>query len=268
MRALTIFSVATDRYLDFWVNLVNSAEQFMSKEMTVQWIVFTNRGNEIPKELADKLGRDLIIVQSASAPWPIPTLLRYELLTTIKHKVEGEVIMHLDADMLFIRELSKNDLIEAMGNNEVALVRHPGFYRPQSNSKINFYYRHPMFIARDIWFFLRNGGIGSWEMNAASRAFVPRRKRKVYVCGGTWFGKRNSIVELCELLSRRTREDLSNNIIAKFHDESHINWYAANHEVSIVDPKFCLEPSYPQLVGIEPLIVAVDKGKGAYWNRA
>jgi hypothetical protein len=96
---------------------------------------------------------------------------------------------------------------------------------------------------------------------------VPRRKRKVYVCGGTWFGKKNSIIELCELLSHRTNEDLSNQVMAKFHDEGHLNWYAANHEVSIVNPKFCLEQSYPQLAGLKPIIIAVDKGRGANWNR-
>ena len=267
MNQLTIFSVATDRYLEFWVDLVNSAEQFLAKDLTVQWIIFTNRRSEIPQKLTAKLGRDLLIVDFASVPWPMPTLLRYELLASVKHNIEGEIIIHLDADMLFVGKVSRNDLIEAMGRNEVALVRHPGFYRPRKFAKIRFYFKHPVFIIRDIKLYLLNGGIGSWEMNSKSLAYVPRRKRNVYVCGGTWFGKKKSIIELCELLSCRTKADLANNVMAKFHDEGHINWYAANHQVSIADSKFCLEPSYSQLVGIKPLLIAIDKGRGANWNR-
>lgn len=267
MIQLTIFSVATGRYLEFWIDLVNSAEQFLAKDLTVQWIIFTNRGSEIPKKLRGRLGGDLLIVDFESAPWPLPTLLRYELLASVKQNIEGEIVIHLDADMLFQGRVSRNDLIEAMGKNEVALVRHPGFYRPRKFSKIRFYFMHPFFIFRDIRLYLLNGGIGSWEMNSESLAYVPRRNRNVYVCGGTWFGKKESVIELCEILSHRTKVDLSNNVMAKFHDESHINWYAANHEVSIADPKFCLELSYSQLAGIKPLIVAVDKGRGSNWNR-
>ena len=267
MKQLTIFSVATDRYLEFWVDLVNSAEEFLAKDLTVQWIIFTNRGSEIPQKLTTKLGKDLLIADFASVPWPMPTLLRYELLTSVKQSIEGEIVIHLDADMLFTGEVSRNDLIEAIGGNDVALVRHPGFYRPGKFAKVKFYFKNPLFIIRDVKLYLLNGGIGSWEKNSKSLAYVPREMRNVYVCGGTWFGKKNSIIELCEILSNRTKKDLSNNVMAKFHDESHINWYAAHHEVSIVEPKYCLEPSYSQLVGIEPLIIAVDKGRGANWNR-
>ena len=267
MKQLTIFSVATDRYLDFWIDLVHSAEEFLAKDLTVQWVIFTNRRSEIPQKLTLRLGKDLLIVDFESVPWPMPTLLRYELLTRVKQNIEGEIVLHLDADMLFKGRVSRNDLIQAMGKKELALVRHPGFYRPRKFARIKFYFMHPFFIFRDVRLFFLHGGIGSWEMNYKSLAYVPRRRRNVYVCGGTWFGKRKSVIELCEILSHRTKMDLSNGVMAKFHDESHINWYAANHEVSIVDSRFCLDPSYVQLAGIKPLIVAVDKGRGSNWNR-
>jgi hypothetical protein len=89
----------------------------------------------------------------------------------------------------------------------------------------------------------------------------------VYVCGATWFGKRNSIIDLCISLSLRIKEDLSRDILAKFHDESHLNWFAANSAFSLVDPKFCYDENYPQLGGIKPTLVAVDKSKVTDWER-
>ena len=267
MKCLTIFSVATDRYLEFWLELLQSAEQFLDKDLNVQWILFTNRENDIPRVISQRLGANLVTVRFESSPWPMPTLLRYELLTKAADKIEGEIVMHLDADMLFADSLTKNDLIQAIGDREIALVKHPGYFRPSKFAKVIFYLSNPRFILGDFKSYLLNGGIGSWEKNSNSLAFVSRKDRKVYVCGATWFGKKNSIIDLCSALSLRIQEDLSKNILAKFHDESHLNWFAANNSFSLLGPKFCYDENYPQLNGIKPMLIAVDKSKGTDWKR-
>jgi len=267
MAQMTIFSVATDRYLEFWLELLSSAEKFLDKDLTVQWILFTNREKDIPFSVTNGLGTSLVTVRFESSPWPMPTLLRYELLVSAAEIVEGEIVMHLDADMLFASSLSKDDLHQALGNHKVALVKHPGYFRPQKLARIKFYLRNTTYLFRDLKSHLLDGGIGSWEKNRNSLAFVNRKDRSIYVCGGAWFGKRESIIDLCRLLSERIQKDLSKNIIAKFHDESHLNWFAANYEVSTSNPRFCFEPSYPQLIGITPKIIAVDKGSGSSWVR-
>jgi hypothetical protein len=197
----------------------------------------------------------------------MPTLLRYELLAKAADKVKGEIVMHLDADMLFAGSLTKKDLIQAIGNHEISLVRHPGYFRPYKFAKVIFYLGNPRYIVSDLKSRLMNGGIGSWEKNSDSLAFVSRKDRKVYVCGATWFGKKNSIIDLCSSLSLRIQGDLSKNIIAKFHDESHLNWFAANNEVSLLSPKFCYYENYLQLSGIKPTLIAVEKGEGTGWER-
>jgi hypothetical protein len=264
---LTIFSVATDRYLEFWLELLSTAEQFIDKDLNVQWILFTNRENDIPRAVSERLGTNLVTVRFESSPWPMPTLLRYELLAKAADKVEGEIVMHLDADMVFAGSLTKNDLIQAIGNQEIALVRHPGFFRPSKFAKVIFYLGNPKYILSDLKSHLLNGGIGSWEKNPSSLAFVSRKNRKVYVCGATWFGRKSSIIELCNSLSLRIQEDLSKNIIAKFHDESHLNWFAANNSFSLLSPKFCYDKNYPQLRGIKPTLIAIEKGMGTDWER-
>jgi hypothetical protein len=261
MTELTIFSVATDRYLEFWLELLNSAEHFIDKDVDVQWILFTNRKNEIPKVVVERLGANLVKVPFESAPWPMPTLLRYELLAKAADKVKGEIVMHLDADMLFVSSLSKNDLEKLTQDNNITLVRHPGFFRPRYFSRVEFYIKHPRYVLSDLKSFVLNGGIGSWEKSNSSLAFVPRNGRKVYVCGAIWLGKSESIIDLCRLLSERINKDLSNNIIAKFHDESHLNWFAANNVVKLLTPKYCFEGKYPQLKHLVPIIIAVDKPK-------
>ena len=267
MPQLTIFTVATDRYLDFWLDLMSSANKFVEKSLIVQWIVFTNREKDIPPVLKRTLGGNLLVVEFESVPWPMPTLLRYELLVSVSDKVKGSVVMHLDADMLFVKNLSLEDLENSIGGNKVALIKHPGFYRPRNLSRLNFYLKHPVFVMRDLKSVVINGGLGSWETHPNSLAYVERKLRKNYVCGGVWFGKKDAVIQLCELLGNRIKSDLSRNVIARFHDESHLNWYAVNNEVSTINPEFCFEPSYPQLNQIVPTIIAVDKGRGSEWQR-
>jgi hypothetical protein len=197
----------------------------------------------------------------------MPTLLRYELLAKAADKVEGEIVMHLDADMVFADSITKNDLIQAIGIHEIALVSHPGYFRPSKFVKVIFYLENPRYILSDLKSHLLSGGIGSWEKNSDSLAFVSRKDRRIYVCGATWFGKKSSIIDLCTSLSLRIREDLSKNVIAKFHDESHLNWFAANNSFSLLSPKFCYDENYPQLSGIKPTLIAVEKGKGTDWER-
>ena len=111
------------------------------------------------------------------------------------------------------------------------------------------------------------GGLGTWERNELSRAFVPRSLRKNYVCGGAWLGKNSEILNLCKILSSRINEDLGQNIVAVFHDESHLNWYQANNNFSLLSPELCFDPSYPQLSALTPKILAVDKNVKTLWVR-
>lgn len=259
MTSLTIFSVATDHYLGYWVNLVRSSRGLIEDNLSVQWILFTNRAGEIPPDI--KLGmRDTLLIKSVeSLIWPLPTLLRYKFLSSVSDEISGSIVLYLDADMSFVNSVLSSDLTNSIGNNQISLIKHPGYFRPKGASRIRLYAFHPIFILKDIKLKVTNGSLGTWEKNTKSCAYVPRDKRKNYVCGGSWFGKKTAIIKMCKTLSERVEIDLSKGIIAKFHDESHLNWYAVNYNCSIVDPSFCFESKYPQLFGIEPKIIALDK---------
>jgi histo-blood group ABO system transferase len=233
----------------------------------VQWIVFTDKEDEIGADLRLRLSDSLVVVKAAHQSWPLPTLLRYEYLTNISEQISGRLVMHLDADMLFVSQVDFPEIESALGPKGVALVRHPGFFRPTGLKKINFYLTNIKNLARDCRTKLRFGGLGSWERNAESRAFVPRDQRKVYVCGGTWIGRKEVILSLCNELSSRINEDLNDGIIAVFHDESHLNWYQSKYQPALLNPAFCFDPRYPQLKDLKPKILAVNKNTKSKWVR-
>ena len=264
---LTVFSVATDRYINHWSRMVNSYLVTNGSSVKVQWIVFTDKQNEIDPELISKLGGSLLVIDTPHQEWPFPTLLRYQYLLRVSEQVNGRIIMHLDADMLFVGDLKLNGIEESLGIKGINLVRHPGYYRPRRMKKLLFYAKNFNFLARDVKTQVLFGGLGTWERNKFSRAFVQRRSRENYVCGGVWLGKKAEILKLCKELSLRVNEDLESGIIAVFHDESHLNWYQAKNHLPLLNPELCYDPSYPQLKNLRPKIFAVDKNAEGKWVR-
>lgn len=264
---LTIFSVATDRYITYWSAMVDSYLKTNDPSVKIQWLVFTDRAEQINPELISRLGDSLLVSKIGHQEWPFPTLLRYQFFVSAAQQVRGRIVMHLDADMLFVGDINFSHLEKSLGPKGMGLISHPGYYRPAGIKKFEFYIKNLKYLAKDINTQLRFGGLGTWERNKLSMAYVPRSKRNNYVCGGAWLGQNAEIVKLCNILSARINEDLEQNVVAVFHDESHLNWYQANNSFNLLNPELCYDPSYPQLKGLTPRIIAVDKNAETKWIR-
>jgi len=267
MISLTIFTVATGRYLDFWIELVKSGEEFIGRSVRTQWLVLTDQIEKIPTEIINKLGPRLTEVLIDHEPWPFPTLKRYEYLQSTRDQIEGEFLMHLDADMVFVASINEKDITTPLAESEIACVAHPGYFRPKGLKRIEFYARNPRRMIRDLKLYLIFGGVGTWEQSIDSTAYVQRSQRRNYVCGGCWFGTKNRVLEMAETLQQNIEIDLQSAFIASFHDESHLNAYVSKRKVEVLSPEFCFDPGYPQLVGVSPKILAIDKNETSKWIR-
>jgi len=114
----------------YWSAMVNSYLETNDSSVKTQWIVFTDKGENIDPELISRLGSSLLIVKTAHQEWPFPTLLRYQFLLTVANQVQGRIVMHLDADMLFVDELKLSDieksliqmLLEKSTSNQTATI--------------------------------------------------------------------------------------------------------------------------------------------------
>ena len=177
--------------------MVDSYFKTNSSAVKIQWIVFTDKAQQIDQDLISKLGDSLLVSKIAHQEWPFPTLLRYQFFTSIADQVLGQVVMHLDADMLFVNDINFAELKGSIGQKGLSLIKHPGYFRPVGIKKLAFYAKNVKYVAKDFKTYLRFGALGTWERNKNSKAFVPRSQRKNYVCGGTWLGRKEEITELC-----------------------------------------------------------------------
>ena len=254
---LGVITVATNRYVDFWADQARSFAANPSHDLDITLHVFTDQPN-VAESVASTIPISVVVHEIPDYKWPHASLYRFKLIDEFKENLTEDFLMHLDADMLVKAPITSSQLSNPLVNG-ICLVRHPGYFRPSGLSRLFFYFRNPMSAIGDLVTLLREGSLGAWETNRRSLAFVPKKDRKEYFCGATWWGLRADILRLSGTLSSRISEDEDNNVTAVWHDESHLNWWASNNNHGQVDSRFCFSVGYPQLEGIPNIIEAVDK---------
>jgi hypothetical protein len=224
--------------------------------------VFTNQIEEVGRIQAELKHVTVVAHEIPNYKWPEATLLRYQIFEAAAEVISEDLLMHLDADMIINRSPIET-ILKASTTSPICLVSHPGYWRPKGFvNKVNFYRKNLPVLLNDLRMIFITGGLGSWETNKQSTAFVRRRFRRNYVCGGTWFGERESFLKMVSELSRNVAVDLEQNRVAVWHDESHLNWYYANRPCTLLDVRFSWFKGFKNLRDIEPLICTVEKKKG------
>lgn len=260
LKELGILMVATNNYLERWKETVLSLEKSSLFDVSTTVHLFSDRPEEAISWSRENLDRLNVLAYPIDAwGWPEATLLRYDFFLERLSQISEPILMYLDSDMEVRSDFSKF-LEPEQWKNGLAFVRHPGYSLPHGIALIRYLMRNPSKIITHSLGALKNGGAsGSWETRSWSTAYVPRRMRKTYVHGAVWFGKNEDFKKLCSILSIRTQEDLSKGHIAVWHDESHLNWFSANQEVTVLDNRFSGVDGYSNLSILEACIVTVEK---------
>jgi len=258
MSKIAVFTIATNKYFEYWKNMVISADRYLFLHDEVTFHVFTNYNqNSFDKEL----NRVKVIFHIIpDLKWPHATLYRYKYIYEYGINIENDFFIHIYADMLIVPHKSV-PISELLGGNKVGLVLHPGYWRIKFPERIIFYINNFKFFLKDLVIIIKYGNIGTWSKNKKSKAYVKRFDRKKYYCGAVWFGKRNSILELANELQKFTESDLESKNIPAWNDESYLNYWATRNNFKNFDPSFCFEENYKSLEFLNPIIIALDKNK-------
>jgi len=247
---MDVVSVATNGYDKYFVNLVISADRYLQVEKNAIFHIFTDNAEEIKKNAINLKNITICYHKVPSYNWPEATLIRYQLIFQNRNHFSSQVIMYIDSDMLFKSSVGL-ELFPEKWQNEIAFVHHPGYWRKRSSLVTK--------SPRDVYKLLKYGGIGTWETRKLSSAFIERKLRKLYCCGGIWMGKREKIINFSKSMFDSVENDKRKNITAIWHDESHLNKYAALNQFTLLSPEYCYDPRYKNLKSINAKIEAVHK---------
>jgi len=211
--------IATNKYQRYLNPLIKSADKFFLKDYQVEYFIFTDTFTDVNS------CRFIHIKLTEHRDWPWMTLGRYHIFEkNSDHLSKMDYLFYCDADMLFCDEVSSEILSQRVA------TQHPGYY----------------------------GTRGTPETNPKSRAYVSPSEPMQYFAGGFNGGTSSIYLSMAKSISKNIDQDLENNHIAVWHDESHLNRYMIdNPPTKILDPGYCygesLKPPF------HPRLIALDK---------
>ena len=232
MKVVSINIIATNKYVIFLGDLIKSVDDFLFRDYKISIIVHTN--SDI-SHLESHSGRiEIFKNEIEHEPWPFTTLKRFHYFIKGKDLIgKSDYSFYIDADSLFIGKISEDFLPERGMMGTI----------------------HPCL----------SSGNGTPERNPSSKAFISPSENNRYFCGGFFGGDSESFLNMSEKIASNIDEDLSNNIIAVWHDESHINrFFLDNPPSKILEPPFAVAESLTP-IGENSKVLFLDKNlKGGH----
>ena len=255
-EGLTVFTIATNKYWDYFLELLPNLRSFISADCNLDVIVLTNRHPEgvLKTDIENLFVR---VFPSEFNDWPTVTLMRYRQILKYERKIKANKFLWLDVDMLFIKPLDPKNL-----HGGIYFAPHPGyvfnfmgFLKLKDGNK-------RAFLKDKLRRTLRGQlGRGAWETNSISTAFVPPRLKRCYVHGAVWGGETSQIIEMCRVLSERIEVDLKNDYIAAWHDESHLNWFQSQFPQKLFSKHFSGAPNHWTSKTSRSTLMSLDKSE-------
>ena len=202
---ICILTIATNKYLQFVEKLYEDISEKFCPGAEINCLLFTDHEIE---ETGDKVKVHYIDHE----PWPMPTLKRYNYFVKEKDFIlEHDYCFYFDADMRIDSVVESEEVC-----GDLVATRH-GYQSLHDPSQQSF------------------------DRNPKSLAHVPFDQKTVtYYAGGFNGGKTEKFIEMAEVIADRVDKDLSNNVVALWHDESHMNRYLIDNPPTLdLDPTYC-----------------------------
>ena len=229
-----IVFIGTKLYAGFFKGFYDRVNRYFMKDSDKTFFVFTDQ-----KEHPYFNVNNVIINEVDHLDWPYITLYRFKFMSKAQEELSKmDYVVFIDADLWPIEETSLLEIFPENHNHDFFGVQHPGFI----------------------------GRPGTFEDNPKSTAYSFDKQYDIsnYWQGCFWGGRSHSIVQMVKDLDKRVDKDLENNIIAKWHDESHLNkFFLENKQKTItLHPGFALPetPGYERIwEAFPPRMIHLEK---------
>jgi histo-blood group ABO system transferase len=214
--------VATNKYISFVDQLVESADKWFLSNCDVTYCVFTNNSKNV------NTLRSVNMLDIEHEDWPMPTLKRYDYFHKYAEYLKNfDYLYYCDVDMKFVNIVGN----EILG--DIVATLHPGFW-----NKINIQF--------------------SYERRPECNAYIPYGNGNKYYAGGFNGGSSNKFLNMAKTIVSWRKEDEINGIVPVWHDESYMNKYMyLNSPTKVLNPSYCYPESWD--IPFEKRLLALDK---------
>ena len=233
IRRIGILLVCTGKYKEFCNRLIESIEKNFLQDSKKIYFFFSDDEKFI-EDIAQKNKITHYITKIKQRGFPADTLYRYHYFLTQKYNLllNTDFVYYFDVDMC-VNSVITSDILPIPNKSLVGVI-HPGFYKNNKN--------------------------GSPEININSTAYInPQQYKNCYIAGGFNGGITEEYIKMAETIKTAIEIDDENELIAIWHDESHLNkYFTYNYEkFKIVDSEYCYPESWN--IPFQKKILALDK---------
>ena len=227
---IAILYICTGQYSFFWEDFYRSMERNFLKKSEKEYFVFTDADRLYGEEENARIHR----IRQDNLGWPGNTLFRFHMFCSIKERLaDFEYLFFLNANTVCKQVITEEEFLPI--EQEFLVVQHPGYYNCST-------WKLP------------------YERRKISRAYIAYGKGKDYVYGAVNGGKTAAYLRMAQKLDRDIRCDHEKGIIAKWHDESHLNHYMWAHgSYKLLSPAYAYPENYS--LPFEMKIMTIDKSR-------
>ena len=229
---IAVLYIATGKYIVFWKDFFTSSEKFFIPGSTKEYFVFTDA-----TEFEFSNNPQVHTISHQKLGWPYDTLLRFQVFLKAKEQlVNCDYIFFFNANMQFVQTITAAEFLpDGKTDDGLVATLHPRFF---NKPREKFTYE---------------------DQQTTSLAYVDKSKGKNYFMGGLNGGTCKAYMKLIEELDKNIQLDLEKNVIARWHDESHLNHYMIDKNPKILSPAY----GYPQGKDLpfKPKIIIRDKNR-------
>ncbi len=223
---IAIITLATNKYKTFLHPLWTSVNKYFVPNAHKDFYFFTDEKLEWFEWFDDSVKWFPI----KHEPWPYITLKRFEFISQcVKELANYDYVLYIDSDMEFV---------DTLNNFDVRGKKYYAVCHPSVVNDLNFW---PV------------------ETNPASTAYIPERHRCLYVQGCLWGAIGSSIEYMVNTMKNNIEIDMKNNVMAIWHDESHLNKFIVDHrtESAVLNPSL----AYPEHWKLPVNKISIHKDK-------
>jgi hypothetical protein len=235
---VAICFIGTGKYLNFLPKYYENIEKYFLPNTEKTFLVFTDG------ELND-LPDNIIPYYQEHLDWPYITLTRFDIIKRASDFIsKNDWFVFIDADALVVDTITEDEFFD--NTKSFFGVHHPCHYlnMPPHNN-------HP----------------GAFETNPLSKSCIlDSDDTSVYYQGCLWGGRVPDVIEMINELSDRVNSDLERDVIAVWHDESHLNkFYCENKgRVNTLSSSYAYPEVFSGHCNFEPKIVHLAKNNSKY----
>lgn len=230
-KTIGILYICTGKYVMFWRDFYLSMEKYFLPDYEKKYFVFTD-SSEVDFATENK---NIHRFYQEDLGWPDNTLKRFHIFLERKDEIKNtDYLFFCNANLLVQETIYTQDFLPQEDKKLIA-VQHPGFFN-KKRSKF------------------------TYEANSKSTARVAKKEGGVYVAGGLNGGETQTFLQAMQEMKKNIDQDCKNNIIAKWHDESHWNRYIIGRsDVKILDTSYLYPEGWNGT--FQPRILIRDKDR-------